>query len=120
MSCGPATLLRAGALLVSLGMLDATACGGDRSTATTDAGTIPTIDSPEPPQDTGFDVAIDARVDCHVQEQDGTVCACFEIGQRPPLLYLLLDRSGSMEGVSQIPPPLRSPPTQVGPAMSHP
>jgi hypothetical protein len=38
----------------------------------------------------------DAAVDCKIAASDGTICSCTEVGQDPPTLYLVLDRSGSM------------------------
>lgn len=61
-----------------------------------DSGTVGSLDAKLSDNDAAFDVKSDGRVDCRVAERDGTVCACTEIGQRPPTLYLLLDRSGSM------------------------
>jgi hypothetical protein len=44
-----------------------------------------------------FDTApLDTAVDCKVAQDDGTICSCTEVGQNPPTLYLVLDRSGSM------------------------
>jgi len=60
----------------------------DSGSVVADAGVL------EP--DVMLDVNHDTKVDCRVAQRDGTVCACTEIGQRPPTLYLLLDRSGSM------------------------
>ncbi len=46
--------------------------------------------------DPSFDVAVDtAPLNCSAVEA-GLLCACREIGTRPPVLYVLLDRSGSM------------------------
>ncbi len=53
-------------------------------------------DATGPMPDVAFDANNDTEVDCRVAQTDGTVCACTEIGQRPPTLYLLLDRSDSM------------------------
>ncbi|MGZ5966947.1 MAG: hypothetical protein ACXWP4_04720 [Polyangiales bacterium] len=39
---------------------------------------------------------VDTAVDCKVAQDDGTICSCTEVGQNPPTLYLVLDRSGSM------------------------
>jgi hypothetical protein len=49
-------------------------------------------------QDTGLSEAapLDAAIDCKIAAADGTICSCTEIGQDPPTLYLVLDRSGSM------------------------
>jgi len=43
----------------------------------------------------------DTAFDCKVAAADGTICSCTEVGQDPPTLYLVLDRSGSMV---EIPP----------------
>lgn len=61
-----------------------------------EAGTVASMDALPADPDAAFDVARDARVDCRVPQPDGTICSCTEVGQRPPTLYLLLDRSGSM------------------------
>lgn len=49
-------------------------------------------------EDTGLSEAapLDAPIDCKIAAADGTICSCTEIGQDPPTLYLVLDRSGSM------------------------
>ena len=45
----------------------------------------------------GFDVAPDvATLSCSAGEEAGIVCACREIAQVPPTLYILFDVSGSM------------------------
>ncbi|MBI2394734.1 MAG: VWA domain-containing protein [Deltaproteobacteria bacterium] len=55
------------------------------------------LDAESTANDVAFDVAeAAAAVECRVALRDGSACACTEIGQRPPTLYLLLDRSGSM------------------------
>lgn len=61
-----------------------------------DSGVTLAVDALPTDPDAAFDVVHDTAVDCRVAQKDGTVCACTEIGQRPPTLYLLLDRSGSM------------------------
>ncbi len=64
--------------------------------AAEEAGTVGAMDALPSEPDAAFDVVQDTRVDCRVAQKDGMVCACTEVGQRPPTLYLLLDRSGSM------------------------
>ena len=61
-----------------------------------DVGTMGNVDSMPTGPDAAFDVRQDTRVDCHIAQTDGSICSCTEVGQRPPTLYLLLDRSGSM------------------------
>lgn len=61
-----------------------------------DGGVIGSADAPLTDPDAAFDVAHDTRIDCRIAQTDGTICSCTEVGQRPPTLYLLLDRSGSM------------------------
>lgn len=46
--------------------------------------------------DAGFTLPPPGPEDCRVALAEGLVCACHELGQRPPTLYLLLDRSASM------------------------
>jgi len=73
-------------------------CGDDSAPerALADSGAVDISDVMSPDRDGDFDVNNDTNVDCKLAQKDGTVCACTEVGQRPPTLYLLLDRSGSM------------------------
>lgn len=43
-----------------------------------------------------FDAAFDSAINCSAGPEAG-VCACSEIGQKPTSLYVVLDRSGSMD-----------------------
>lgn len=53
-------------------------------------------DTEPPPDGSDFDVKVDtAPLDC-TGGVDAGICACTEIGQKPPVVYLVLDRSGSM------------------------
>jgi len=70
----------------------------DRSASSQDDAGPSTSEAAVVEPDVAFDV-VPADVsprECRLAMQDGSVCACREIGQRPPTLYLLLDRSGSM------------------------
>lgn len=73
-------------------------CGNEPSPEplVADDAAVAAPDSSPATPDVAFDVNHDSQVDCRLAQKDGTVCACTEIGQRPPTLYLLLDRSGSM------------------------
>ncbi len=54
------------------------------------------------PTDSGtsaFDVARDSATFNCADGIDAGVCACTELGQTPPALYILLDKSGSMEQI---------------------
>jgi hypothetical protein len=90
---GSTTWLRALALAVP-GFAIALACSSPSHPGyfvdlRTDASVPETIDP-------GLDAAQDVPpINCNMVET-GQLCACTEIGQKPPLLYLLLDRSGSM------------------------
>lgn len=74
------------------------ACGSDPSPESRTFVSPTTIDAAVPEPDGGLGVPLDGAAprECRVALADGTACECHEVGQRPPTLYLLLDRSGSM------------------------
>lgn len=84
-------LVAASCSLAACGSNDA---GGD------DAGAVDPLRLPDggpSTADAAFDVTpAETSVDCKVAQADGSICSCTEIGQTPPVLYLVLDRSASM------------------------
>jgi hypothetical protein len=83
-------------LLVLAGVL-LLGCGNEAPQPLVDEAGVGSLDAMLTENDAKFDVTQEARpADCRVAASDGTICTCTEVGQRPPTLYLLLDRSGSM------------------------
>lgn len=89
-------ILVVSSLVLSCSGADATLGASDASDAS-DASALPeaTVDA-DPAGIVAAPVLDPATPECRLVADDGSICACRELGQRPTTLYLLLDRSGSM------------------------